>query len=90
MTALATGDWLTLAEVRRVAKCGFKLLYREVAAGRLRAARLGGRRGPIRVHVSWVQAWLEASAQPAELPTTRDHGSFARREVDGRGDEHAL
>jgi excisionase family DNA binding protein len=59
--------WLTTEESRRVAKCGLKLLYREIQAGRLRAARLGGRSGAIRIHESWITEWLERSATPIEV-----------------------
>jgi len=59
--------WLTVEEARRVAKCGAKLIYREIKAGRLRAARLGGRSGSIRIHESWISQWLEASATPVEI-----------------------
>jgi excisionase family DNA binding protein len=60
-------DWLTVAQACQVAQVGGKLLYREIKAHRLRAARLGGRRGPIRIHRDWVRAWLEASARPEEI-----------------------
>lgn len=59
--------WLTVEESRRMAKCGSKLIYREIKAGRLRAARLGGRSGAIRIHRSWISEWLERSATPIEM-----------------------
>ena len=58
--------WLTVDEARTVAKVGSKTIYREIRAGRLRAARIGGRRD-IRVHRDWLSAWLEASAAPVEV-----------------------
>lgn len=58
--------WLTIEEARKVAKVGARLLYREIKAGRLRAARIGGRR-EIRVHVDWISEWLRASAEPVEI-----------------------
>lgn len=58
--------WLTIDEARKVAKVGARLLYREIKAGRLRAARIGGRRD-IRVHIDWISEWLQASAQPVEV-----------------------
>ena len=64
--AVEVSPWLTIDEARRDVKCGAKLLYREIRAGRLRAARLGGRSGAIRIHKSWVADWLERSAQPIE------------------------
>lgn len=58
--------WLTVAEACGIAKCGVKLLYREIKAGRLRAARIGRRRD-IRVHREWVHEWLNAAAAPIEI-----------------------
>jgi excisionase family DNA binding protein len=65
-TATAS-PWLTIREVRAVAQVGEKLLYREVKAGRLRAARIGGRRGPLRVHRDWIDQWLEAASSMVEV-----------------------
>jgi excisionase family DNA binding protein len=42
------------------ARCGVKLLYREIRAGRLQAARVGGRR-EIRLQAQWVDDWLRAA-----------------------------
>jgi excisionase family DNA binding protein len=63
-------DWLTVEQARRVAQCGAKLLYREIRAGRLRTARLGGRRD-LRIHTTWVNEWLERSAGPLEIVPPR-------------------
>jgi len=60
-------EWLTTEEARQVVKVGLKLIYREIRAGRLRAARIGGRRGPLRIHSRWIDEWLEASARPVEM-----------------------
>ena len=49
--------WLTVKEAAARARCGAKLIYREVRAGRLRAARVGGRR-ELRFLVAWVDEWL--------------------------------
>ena len=51
--------WLTVAEAANRARCGPKLIYREVCAKRLRAARLGGRR-ELRFLPDWIDAWLLA------------------------------
>ncbi len=64
--ALGAGPWLTGREAAQRARVGVKLIYREVAAGRLRAARVGGRRD-LRFLPSWVDAWLEASSTPVEI-----------------------
>lgn len=58
--------WLTVAEVAAVARCGARLVYREITAGRLRAARVGGRKA-LRIRRDWVDAWLEACATPIEV-----------------------
>jgi excisionase family DNA binding protein len=58
--------WLTAEEARARAKVGLKTIYREVKAGRLRAARIGGRRD-LRFLAEWVDQWLEASAAPIEV-----------------------
>jgi excisionase family DNA binding protein len=52
--------WLTVTEAAARARCGPKLIYREVKAGKLRAARVGGRRD-LRLLAEWVDAWLNAS-----------------------------
>jgi excisionase family DNA binding protein len=59
--------WLTIEEARRDVKVSAKLLYRAIHRGDLRAARLGGRSGAIRIHRTWIMEWLERSAQPVEI-----------------------
>ena len=58
--------WLTPKEAAGRARCGVKMIYREVNAGRLRAARIAGRR-ELRVKPEWVDAWLESTATPVEV-----------------------
>jgi excisionase family DNA binding protein len=53
--------WLTVVEAAQRARCGVKTVYREVQAGRLRAARIGGRR-ELRLRPEWVDAWLEQAS----------------------------
>jgi excisionase family DNA binding protein len=53
--------WLTVAEAAQRARCGVKTVYREVQAGRLRAARIGGRR-ELRLRPEWVDAWLDQTS----------------------------
>jgi excisionase family DNA binding protein len=52
--------WLTVSEAAGRARCGAKLIYKEVRAGRLKAARVGGRR-ELRLLPEWVDAWLTAA-----------------------------
>lgn len=61
---MSESPWLKVEQARRVAQCGAKLLYREIKAGRLRAARLGGRRD-IRIHRQWIDEWLSNLEHPA-------------------------
>ena len=49
--------WLTVSEAAQRARCGPKLIYREVRAGRLQAARIGGRR-ELRFRAEWIDQWL--------------------------------
>jgi excisionase family DNA binding protein len=55
----APSPWLTVTEAAERARCGPKLIYREVRAKRLKAARVGGRR-ELRLLSEWVDAWLLA------------------------------
>jgi excisionase family DNA binding protein len=55
----APSPWLTVIEAADRARCGPKLIYREVRAKRLKAARVGGRR-ELRLLSEWVDAWLLA------------------------------
>ena len=52
--------WLTIREAAPYAKCGVKVLYRAVRTGRLRAARLGGRR-ELRLRREWIDRWIDAA-----------------------------
>ena len=54
---VGSSPWLTVREAATRARCGVKTVYREVKAGRLRAARIGGRR-ELRLLPEWVDAWL--------------------------------
>jgi excisionase family DNA binding protein len=56
-------EWLTVRGAAAHAKCGVKSIYVAVSTGRLRAARLGGRR-ELRFVAEWVDAWLLASTTP--------------------------
>jgi excisionase family DNA binding protein len=55
--------WLTVVEAAARAKVSKRVIYSEVRAGRLRAAKVGGRR-QLRLTPQWVDDWLIASATP--------------------------
>ena len=55
----ALSPWLTVGEAAARARCGAKLIYREVTAERLQAARVGGRR-ELRFRAEWIDDWLLA------------------------------
>ena len=58
--------WLKAIEAAERSRVGTKTIYREVRAGRLRAARVGGRR-ELRFRAEWIDEWLEASATPVSV-----------------------
>jgi excisionase family DNA binding protein len=61
-TTARPSPWLTVRDAAAYARCGTRLLYREVRAGRLRAARVGGRRD-LRILTEWLDAWLIVSSE---------------------------
>jgi excisionase family DNA binding protein len=56
-------EWLTVSDAAQHAKCGTKSIYLAVQQGKLRAARLGGRR-ELRFLAEWIDAWLLATSTP--------------------------
>lgn len=66
-----TSPWLRLrTEGAEYAKRSGRFLAREVQAGRLRAARIGGR-GELLVRREWLDQWIEDQAQPVLVPVRR-------------------
>jgi excisionase family DNA binding protein len=70
-----SGDtvWLTLRRAAVRAAVSEGTIKREVHRGRIRFARVGGRRC-LRFRAEWIDAWLEASTTPivdASRPMTR-------------------
>ena len=54
-----SSPWLTVKEAATRARCGVKLIYREVKAERLQAAKVGGRK-ELRFRAEWIDDWLQA------------------------------
>jgi len=68
--SVSSSPWLTAAEAAQYAKRGKRFLAREVKAGRLRAAVIGGRR-ELFFRTDWIDAWLDDQAMPIVLPMRR-------------------
>ena len=60
--------WLTVEDCAKTARVHAATIRREIHGGRLRAARIGGRKC-WRIRRSWRDAWLEASATPIDTHT---------------------
>lgn len=58
--------WLDVRQAALHANCGRKSIYNAVASGKLRAARLGGRR-ELRFLALWVDEWLTAASTPVRV-----------------------
>ena len=65
-----TTPWLTATESAERARVGVKVIYSEIRSGRLKAARVGGRRA-FRLLPAWIDSWLEETATPVEVSTFR-------------------
>ena len=64
--------WLTAREAAARLRISRDTLYREVRAGRLRAARIGGR-WSLRFLPEWCDTYLEASSTPVDVTPRRFH-----------------
>jgi excisionase family DNA binding protein len=73
-----SNEWWDVDQAAAHAKCGKGTIYAEVRRGRLRAARLGGRR-ELRFLPAWIDAWLLASATP-EIVNPAAPGDDDRRD----------
>lgn len=69
MSAAQT-PWRTLADAASYTNRGKRFLAREVNAGRLRAARVGGR-GELMFRTEWLDEWLESLAAPVMVQLRR-------------------
>ena len=64
--AAPLSGWWTARQAAGYAQVGLKMVYREVGAHRLRAAKVGGRR-ELRFRPSWIDEWLESRATMVEV-----------------------
>lgn len=62
-----TSPWLDAGQGASYARVSRKLLYRAIRSGRLRAARVGGRR-QVRLRREWIDAFIEAHVAGPDAP----------------------
>jgi excisionase family DNA binding protein len=62
----APSPWWRIDQAARYAQCGRRALYRAVAAGRLQAARVNGRR-ELRFRREWIDRWMQAAVVNREV-----------------------
>jgi excisionase family DNA binding protein len=65
--------WHTVDEAAQHARCGKRSIYLGVQQGKLRAARLGGRR-ELRFLTEWIDEWLLESSTPKAVDATKPDG----------------
>jgi hypothetical protein len=70
MAAENTSPWRTLRQGGKRMNRSPRFLAREIKAGRLRAARVGGR-GEYLLRDEWLDEWAEALAQPVMVTPLR-------------------
>lgn len=58
--------WLTVRNAAQRVQCSDKVIYGAVRSGKLRHA-VANARGDLRFKPEWVDAWLEATAEPVEI-----------------------
>lgn len=63
-----SSPWLDAGQGASYARVSRKLLYRAIRSGRLRAARVGGRR-QVRLRREWLDEFIEGHATGPEAPT---------------------
>ena len=62
--------WLDVGQAAMYARVSKKLLYRAVSTGRLKAARVGGRR-QVRLRREWLDAFIEGHVPRAHYVARR-------------------
>ena len=64
--------WLTVRQAAARAQCGVKVIYVAVASRKLKAVKVGT---ALRIHVEWLDAWLDAAGM---VPTQKPEGGRPR------------
>jgi excisionase family DNA binding protein len=59
--------WMTTMEAAAYLKRGKRFVLREIELGRLRGARVGGRR-EVLTRPEWCDEWVERQAAPIAVP----------------------
>jgi len=80
-------EWLKVDDAAEHAKCGTRSIYLAVKQGKLRAARLGGRR-ELRFLAEWIDGWLLASSTPEIVNPTAPGDDVARDRVESATATH--
>jgi hypothetical protein len=62
--------WMNAQQAADYVRRGRRFVLREIGAGKLQAARIGGR-GEILTRREWCDAWVEAQAVPVLVPARR-------------------
>ncbi|HXG89317.1 MAG TPA: helix-turn-helix domain-containing protein [Vicinamibacterales bacterium] len=70
MNSVQPSPWLTASEAAEYLKRGRRFVLREVHAGRLRAARIGGR-GEILTRGEWCDQYVTDQASPVAVASRR-------------------
>lgn len=78
-----TPIWLTTDEAALRARCGEKIIYRAARSGKLRCAKVGGRR-ELRFRPLWIDQWLESLVPQEDVqPTREERMSRIRARIQG-------
>lgn len=63
----SSSPWLDAGQGAAYARVSRKLLYRAVRSGRLKAARVGGKR-QVRLRREWLDAFIESQVSGPDAP----------------------
>jgi excisionase family DNA binding protein len=70
VTLATPSPWLTSREAGAYLKRSYKFVLREIKAGRMRGARVGGK-GEVLTRCEWLDEWVADHTQPLEIPRRR-------------------